>query len=96
MEFPEGSSKKEYKGQWGGGMFHGKGEHVWVDNSIYTGEYCRGKKDGWGRFTFPSQKYYEGFWVDGVQEGVGSLVSNDGTELKKGLWVSGAFKKTMT
>lgn len=55
------------------------------------GEYLKGKKQGQGRFTYPSRKVYEGEWVDGKQEGWGVLFDQSGATLKKGKWREGVF-----
>ena len=66
---------------------------IWKDNSIYEGDYLMGRKDGKGKFTFPSGNVYDGYWIDGKQHGAGTLYSKDEKILKKGLWKFGLFDR---
>ena len=64
---------------------------VWKDKSSFSGEYYKGQKDGYGKFIFPSGKQFEGFWVEGKQDGVG-VIRDENRELKKrGKWKNGTF-----
>jgi len=62
---------------------------VWPDGSSYLGNYCEGRKQGFGTFHYASKKYYRGQWEDGVQNGEGILFSQYGKIIKKGLWIKG-------
>ena len=66
---------------------------IWRNDSIYEGDFAFGKKDGKGKFTFPSGNYYDGYWIDGKQHGAGALFSKDQTMMKKGLWKYGNFDR---
>lgn len=74
---------------------HGQGKLVWQDGSTYQGNYSHGRKEGFGKFEFPSKNYYQGYWKDGKQHGAGILFDHDGKELKKGSWDAGQFEKAL-
>ena len=38
-----------------------------------------GKKEGEGKFVFASGNYYDGFWLNGKQDGVGILFNKNGS-----------------
>ena len=38
----------------------------------------KGKKEGFGKFVFSSKKIFEGFWLNGKQEGTGIIFDVNG------------------
>lgn len=61
------------------------------DGSYYEGQYNYGKKEGQGKFVFPSGKIYEGEWKDGNQHGLGILTDCNGKVLKQGKFENAKF-----
>ena len=43
------------------------------------------KKEGFGKFTWPDGKVYDGLWKDGKQSGYGMFISLSGV-FKTGIW----------
>ena len=72
---------------------HGKGVFKWRDNSEYEGSYVEGRKEGYGKFIYPSGKIYKGFWKEGKQDGTGISYEKIGIEMKRGLWKKGQFSQ---
>ena len=72
---------------------HGKGVFSWPDGTRYTGEYVKGKKQGWGVFLWANGKEFEGTWKNGKQEGYGYMRIHSKEEFKKGLWKGGKHIK---
>ena len=48
--------------------------------------------DGYGLYTWPSGKQYEGHWENGKQHGTGIFINASG-EKKKGEWINGKREK---
>ena len=57
----------------------------------YNGEYFEGKKHGYGVFTSENGARYEGMWINGHQEGQGTLLHANSTLIKSGIWGQGEF-----
>jgi len=56
---------------------HGVGIFQWKDGKQYIGEYKYDKKEGYGRYIWNKDQYFEGFWKDGKQYGNGLLVHKE-------------------
>ena len=41
-------------------MQHGKGVEIWVEGTMYEGDYVMGMKDGIGEYSFPDGSRYCG------------------------------------
>lgn len=79
-----------YKGMWKAGEWHGQGEFMDVDGSIYSGNYVLGTKEGQGTrsWIWGDQFKYTGEWKSNVPHGHGKMVFfHDGTY--EGQWVDG-------
>ena len=51
-EVSEGNLRGQYKGQMLGGKPHGKGSVVYSNGDIYDGEFEKGKRQGYGVYSF--------------------------------------------
>lgn len=43
----------------------GSNEFLYLDGSVYTGNWVGGLRDGKGRMTWADGAVYEGYWKDG-------------------------------
>lgn len=67
-----------YTGDWQDGMRHGNGRRVYLDGTIYEGQWANNKRNGKGILTVPGLNLkFEGDWVDGRIEGGGILIKRD-------------------
>lgn len=85
----------KYVGNWKSGVRNGYGTHYYADGEIYEGNWLEGKEHGKGIITFAyddssNRKYYDGEWVSGIRQGIGTMMWNDG-EWYKGGWQNGAW-----
>lgn len=55
------------------------------------GEFGEGVKKGHGKYTYPSGKYYEGYWINGLPYGIGSHFNSSGNLETSGVWVDGSL-----
>ena len=67
----------------------GKGTIRYADKSVYTGELSRGQYNGFGRLTYPTEthSYYEGKWINGIQNGKGTYKHSSGWKCE-GMWTN--------
>jgi hypothetical protein len=61
------------------------GELIDVNGHVYKGELKDGKRNGRGKYTWPSGQVYEGEWKDGERNGRGKQMHTDG-EVYEGEW----------
>ena len=50
---------------------HGKGKTVYPNGDTYEGEYDKGKRQGYGVYSFSDGERYEGQWYQDQQHGKG-------------------------
>lgn len=55
-----------------------QGTFLFQNGSMYRGDFAYGNFHGYGWYEF-DEGYYEGSWMDGVYEGIGSLIYKDGS-----------------
>lgn len=75
-----------------GDCVNGYGTYRWPDNSVYAGQWKKGKRQGHGTLTWPNGSRHTGLWRDDVQEGAGIYVSFYGITYRgswKGSYVNG-------
>ena len=68
-------------------MQHGQGVEVSPRGSKYTGEYCKGVKQGHGRFELSDKSVYVGEMFDNQLSGKGVYEWSDGRKFE-GDWVN--------
>lgn len=69
------TDKRIYQGQWTNGKLNGYGEFIWPDGKRYIGYYKDDKKSGFGMYLWTNPyKMFVGFWINGLQGGVGKIV----------------------
>lgn len=56
----------------------GKGRQVWLDGSLYEGQWVAGKANGIGRLIHSDGDVYEGEWRDDKANGTGKYMHYDG------------------
>mmetsp|Transcript_93301 Transcript_93301/g.273128 ORF Transcript_93301/g.273128 Transcript_93301/m.273128 type:complete len:311 (+) Transcript_93301:67-999(+) len=86
-----------YTGQFRDGTFSGHGRMQWQHPRgvmVYEGQYCKDKKHGNGRFTWPSGKAYEGQWVCGQRHGTGVDINPGGSRCQ-GIWEDNVFVRPL-
>ena len=60
-------------------MLHGKGKKIWVDGSVYEGQFVNGKAEGTGRFIDSKNGFiYMGNWQNDKTNGQGTLTQVNG------------------
>lgn len=74
LSWPDGSS---YEGDLHEGMRHGEGVYR-KGEVLYSGQWCMGQREGFGRLDYEGNAFYEGDWKAGKKHGRG-----------KQLWASG-------
>ena len=68
-----------YKGDWQRNLMHGKGTLKFIeDGRTYTGEFYRGRVEGFGIMNWSDGKIYEGEFKDGLREGYGVYLWSKG------------------
>lgn len=85
----------KYVGNWKEGAFNGYGTYYYADGRIYEGNWLANKQHGKGKITFSAndsnnRKYYDGEWVSGIRQGMGTMMWSDG-EWYKGGWQNGKW-----
>ena len=65
-------------GYWEKGRLKGKGETIWENDLIYSGNYANDKKNGQGFFSWPSGMKYVGEFKDDLRHGKGTFTYADG------------------
>ncbi len=66
----------------------GRGILTSPDGSIYEGQWDNGKPHGEGAFKYPNGSKYIGTFVEGIKNGIGTLIFPDGSRYK-GEWENG-------
>lgn len=79
---PHGKGKEEsaeylYQGMFAGGLKHGAGHVMWIDDNWYEGDFNKGKIEGLGTHVW-EDKVYKGEWKGNKMHGKGELVWKDG------------------
>lgn len=83
------SSSNKYIGAVRMGKYHGFGTlhmNYTFSKGEYTGEWCEGKRHGYGIERFDVGEIYEGYWEQDVYHGEGEIVYDDGSRYE------GAFR----
>ena len=80
-------NQAEYSGEWNPKLKerHGRGIQLWVDKTLYMGQWKNDKIHGQGKLIHPNSGYYEGSFVDDHAEGYGVYVHNNGSTYR-GFW----------
>jgi len=78
----------KYVGQFAENCFHGEGEAIFHDNSIYKGQWQDGQKSGHGQFRSVNGATYVGSWTVGQRHGKGEQ-EYEGSSIYKGWWSNG-------
>jgi len=87
LTWPDGC---KYWGHWNDdGIPHGRGKKIFADGSCYDGEFDNGVFEGHGRMTYPDGSWHLGEWQDGVANGLGMRVRNDGKLIHEGMYCHG-------
>jgi hypothetical protein len=61
----------------------------YANGNVYEGEWCDGKREGWGKMTYGEENIHEGMWENNVQHGWGRIISLDGEVTAEGEWENG-------
>ncbi|TMW62252.1 hypothetical protein Poli38472_009745 [Pythium oligandrum] len=72
----------QYRGQVRMGLYHGFGTlsmQYTFSKGEYIGEWCEGKRQGYGIERFDNGELYEGYWALDVYHGHGEIVYDDGS-----------------
>ena len=87
MKIEEFDNGAIYEGEWNRNYNETDGIGVLIDEdgNLYEGTFYLGQCKGRGRF-ISREGVYEGFWDDGVREGIGKFKSFDGGEQYEGNW----------
>ena len=80
---------KRYRGHWKNNMYDGYGTLHSMDG-VHSGEFRRGKPEGWGKLSYPGGGYHEGMFVNGLKHGYGKHVTKEYTA--EGEFVNGYSK----
>lgn len=84
----------KYVGNWKNGVRNGYGTHYYANGEIYEGNWLADKEHDKGKITFAlndsaNRKYYDGDWVSGILQGMGTMMWNNGHWYKGG-WRNGS------
>ena len=84
-------NQAEYRGEWNEKLKerHGRGIQIWVDNTMYLGQWRHDKAEGKGKIIHPNGEYYEGDFVNDQAEGYGKYMHKDGN------YYEGQWKKDL-
>ena len=82
--------------EWTNGMMNGIGLFKWNDGRKYFGEFNNDKRNGFGIYFWNNPlKIYLGFWINGLQNGIGKILTS--FKEKYYLWENGVkIKKFST
>ena len=71
------AKNRKYEGEWKKGKMNGIGLFKWDDGRKYFGYFKQDKREGFGIFFWNNPlKIYLGFWVNGLQNGIGKLYTS--------------------
>ena len=71
------SKDKYYEGEWKNGMMNGIGLFKWGDGRKYFGGFNNDKRNGFGIYFWNNPlKIYLGFWINGLQNGIGKVLTS--------------------
>ena len=65
---------------------HGSGTLRIEDGRVYSGEFYRGRIQGFGVMEYPDGNIYEGEFKNGVREGYGYNLWHEGRDSYQGWW----------
>ena len=89
------NKNRVYEGEWRYGKMNGIGLFKWDDGRKYIGLFSDDKREGFGIFFWSRPlKIYLGFWVNGLQNGVGKIFTS--TKEKYYLWEEGKILKKIS
>ena len=89
------SKNRIYEGEWKKGKMNGIGLYKWDDGRKYIGLFNEDKREGFGIFFWPKPlKIYLGFWINGVQNGIGKIYTS--FKEKYYLWQEGKIVKKLS
>ena len=83
-----GGHYRSYQGEWVDFKKHGKGELVFVNGDVYTGDFKKDQRAGFGLIIFNYGKRYAGEWKKDYPHGQGRVTYPNG-EVYEGLWKHG-------
>ena len=84
-----------YEGEWKYGKMNGIGLFKWEDGRKYIGMFNNDKREGFGIFFWSKPlKIYLGFWVNGLQNGIGKIYTS--FKEKYYLWEEGKIIKKLS
>ena len=84
-----------YEGQWEEGLKNGKGElkimkegegHAADPEESYIGNFRNDKQDGEGVYSYTDRSRYEGYWKNGLRDGLGKQFDTEGNLEMEGVW----------
>ena len=58
----EYKSGQRYEGMWKNDKYHGHGNELLCDGSVYTGGFKDGLREGYGEYITTSMELYKGDW----------------------------------
>ena len=70
-----------YEGEWEDNIFHGKGKFLNYRGDIYTGDFLKGERNGFGKIIYYNDEeteWYEGTWRDDAEYGKGKKMFKNG------------------
>ena len=89
------NKNRVYEGEWRYGKMNGIGLFKWDDGRKYIGLFSDDKREGFGIFFWSRPlKIYLGFWVNGLQNGIGKIFTS--TKEKYYLWEEGKILKKIS
>ena len=81
-----------YEGEWKNGKMNGIGLFKWDDGRKYFGMFKDDKRHGFGIYFWNNPlKIYMGFWINGLQNGIGKILTS--FKEKYYLWNNGKIEK---
>ena len=83
-----GGHYRSYQGEWVDFKKHGKGELVFANGDVYTGDFKKDQRYGFGLIIFSYGKRYAGEWKKDYPHGQGRVTYPNG-EVYEGLWKRG-------
>ena len=89
------NKNRYYEGEWKNGKMNGIGLFKWGDGRKYFGEFNNDKRNGFGIYFWNNPlKIYVGFWINGMQDGIGKVLTS--FKVKYCLWNNGKITNKYT